>query len=95
MIWALQISLGYSKVYKSQNPFDWMELISLQYVPPVDNLGCVLRFVILHYWDVCIESAVMTSYVEHVCFSEWLEIMGKILVKAAGFCCTELTRDGS
>jgi len=26
----LLISLGYSKVYKGQNPFDWMELISLQ-----------------------------------------------------------------
>ncbi|KAH9330875.1 hypothetical protein KI387_002983, partial [Taxus chinensis] len=26
----LLIALGYSKVYKVQNPFDWMELISLQ-----------------------------------------------------------------
>ena len=26
----LLISLGYTKVYKVQKPFDWMELISLQ-----------------------------------------------------------------
>ncbi len=26
----LLVSLGYSKVYNTQNPFDWMELISLQ-----------------------------------------------------------------
>jgi len=26
----LQVSLGYAKKYKAQNPFDWMELISLQ-----------------------------------------------------------------
>jgi len=27
---AIQVALGYSKVYNVQNPFDWMELISLQ-----------------------------------------------------------------
>jgi hypothetical protein len=27
---SLQVSLGYVKKYKVQNPFDWMELISLQ-----------------------------------------------------------------
>lgn len=26
----VQVSLGCEKVYKTQNPFDWMELISLQ-----------------------------------------------------------------
>lgn len=25
-----QVNLGYSKYYKAENPFDWMELISLQ-----------------------------------------------------------------
>ena len=27
---GLQVSLGYKKVYNAQNPFEWMELISLQ-----------------------------------------------------------------
>lgn len=29
---GLQVSLGYKKVYNAQNPFEWMELISLQWV---------------------------------------------------------------
>ena len=29
-----QVALGYDKLYEAQNPFDWMELISLQVLTP-------------------------------------------------------------
>lgn len=28
--YTAQVALGYDKLYEAQNPFDWMELISLQ-----------------------------------------------------------------
>lgn len=43
---------------------------------------------------MCIESA-CDDIIYGACFrSEWLEIMARTLVKATGFSCTELRRDG-
>jgi hypothetical protein len=36
----LLVSLGYAKLYNATNPFDWMELISLQVGSSSSRLGC-------------------------------------------------------
>jgi hypothetical protein len=36
-----QVALGYEKLYEAQNPFDWMELISLQVlICPLHDCTC-------------------------------------------------------
>lgn len=37
----LLVALGCEKVYKTKNPFDWMEAISLQYVPVSPFTSCL------------------------------------------------------
>jgi hypothetical protein len=39
-----QVALGYEKLYEAQNPFDWMELISLQVLRPVSVQLSASRF---------------------------------------------------
>ena len=39
----LLVSLGYEKHYNSTNPFDWMEMISLQCVPGTNLMFLVFK----------------------------------------------------
>lgn len=46
----LLVSLGYAKLYNATNPFDWMELISLQVRMPAQG-HCLLDRLVAQLWQ--------------------------------------------
>ncbi len=48
-----QVALGYNKHYNTSNPFDWMELISLQY-------ALNLTYFLHAFQTVCIALRILT-----------------------------------
>ena len=49
----LLVALGAEKLYKSSNPFDWMEMLSLQYAPDSPALCLVILFSLGTVASIC------------------------------------------